>query len=161
MSDCSTECWEFVPYNNMPDYTHTITSFTRHFVERPMSIVVRAITRENQPPKSEVEGCSLLTFKQPVILLAMAVPENSDEMAILLQEALGEMREQRQQNIAIMEQNHRLMERLQTVEEQLSRVPQTSNAARRRKERIAVSLHTRVRLIAFCIACLAIAMHNA
>ena len=78
----------------------------------------------------------------------MAVPENTDEMAILLQEALGEMREQRQQNIAIMEQNHRLLERLQTVEEQLSR-PQTSNAPRRRKERIAVSLHTRVRLIAF------------
>jgi len=79
----------------------------------------------------------------------MAVPENTDEMAILLQEALGEMREQRQQNIAIMEQNHRLMERLQTVEEQLSTVPQTSNATRRRKERTAVSLHTRVRLCAF------------
>ena len=85
-----------------------------------MSIVVRAISRENQPPKSEVEGCSLLTFKQPIIIFAMAVPENTDEMAILLQEALGKMREQRQQNIAIMEQNHRLMERLQTVEEQVS-----------------------------------------
>lgn len=109
-----------------------------------MSIIVRAISCENQPPKSEVEGCSLLTFKQPVIIFAMAVPENTDEVAILLQEALGEMREQRQQNIAIMEQNHRLMERLQTVEEQLSTVPQTS----RRKERIAVSLHTRVRLCA-------------
>ena len=78
----------------------------------------------------------------------MAVPENTDEMAILLQEALGEMREQRQQNIAIMERNHRLMERLQTVEEQLSTVPQTSNTTRRRKERIVVSLHTRVRLCA-------------
>jgi len=74
-----------------------------------MSIVVRAISHENQPPKSEVEGCSLLTFKQQVIIFAMAVPENTDEMANLLQEALGEMREQRQQNIAIMEQNHCLM----------------------------------------------------
>jgi len=49
-----------------------------------MSIVVRAISRENQPPKSEVEGCSLLTFKQPIIIFAMAVPENTDEMAIFV-----------------------------------------------------------------------------
>jgi len=74
----------------------------------------------------------------------MAVSENTDEMAILLQEALSEMREQRQQNIAIMEQNHRLMERLETVEEQLNRAPQTSNATRRRKDRIVVALQTRV-----------------
>ena len=64
-SDCSTEFWEFVPYTIMLDYksnTHANVMYP-HFLERPMSIVVRALSRENQPPKSEVEGCSLLTLQ--------------------------------------------------------------------------------------------------
>ena len=73
----------------------------------------------------------------------MAGSREREEFAILIQGAMDELKEQREQNALLLEQNKRLLEQvsnLVSVEE-----PSSGRHTRAHREKVSVSLQTRVR----------------
>lgn len=69
---------------------------------------------------------------------------DTDEMAVLLQEAISEMKESRKQTKALLEQNKLLAEQNNSLAEQVKEVVAESSRKKSTKSQIKVSVHIKV-----------------
>lgn len=74
----------------------------------------------------------------------MATLREREDFALLMQETMDELKEQREQNAELLEQNRKLLERISDLVAVDGPLDGTARRTRDRREKIAVTLQTRV-----------------